>query len=77
MSGIFLWHTRDSLPRSCLAVGNDGVYLGSSKRIRDTKSAYHFSILSRHSRTEERGVWNLSFTANKRFPIMLVPRCRE
>ena len=35
----------------------------------------------RHSRIEERNVWNLcvdfTFSYTKRFPITLVPRCRE
>ncbi len=42
---------KDSLSRSCLAVGNDETQNNSSNN-------------NRHSRTEEQSIWNLSLTTN-------------
>ncbi|PTP56997.1 hypothetical protein CWN83_05575 [Vibrio splendidus] len=47
---MFLFE-KDSLSRSCLAVGNDETQNNSSNN-------------NRHSRTEEQSIWNLSLTTN-------------
>ena len=68
----------DLSKRDCLIANLDN----RERALRYSFTHIPYLALSRHSRIEERGTWNLlfdisTFGALKRFPITFVPHCGE